>query len=591
MERLIESGVERKRAKVIPLPVRPLGDPSPAQIHSAWYSSSPKIATCGYMLPHKGVDVLIRAVGLLKEKNPDIALTICCPIYPNHAPSDHYLDSCRGLVVALGLVDNVKFVTKYMDYDELAVYLKPADIVAFPYTSDQGQSTSGALRMAADRQGPTLVSTLTVFDDLDLPNVFRCHATPEAVAASIQGHLDVPEQLVPNNMVERCGPQEIASTYWSEVYKALGDVPIHIEGVFKSTSSFAQVLNGLATAFNDIGCDTSVDSWYIGSDPQSTVSGVVAKLSSRAVNKGLTIRKCYPHDPTNMVGKYKSMIVPWECTHMPLNLGNLLDQHLDYVLVPSDLSAEAARNSGVTPGKIKKIKQGVDLRRFRPDQLRVRIPDLAKAYFYSRPDREIGEPFVFLHVGATMYRKGIDILLEAFCREFTGKENVLLLIKAFDDGSNIMDWLTPSLRGLNDPPKIVYVANNAPGAMMPGYYTAADCLIHPHRGEGFGLPILEGMATGKPAIVTRFGGPLEFCTEDNSYLIDAERVAVSNFHDAVPKEATWAEPVVTNVMDLMRYAYTNREATAQLGARARETAKMWTWNKSAYSILEALGLL
>ncbi len=261
------------------------------------------------------------------------------------------------------------------------------------------------------------------------------------------------------------------------------------------------------------------------------------------------------------------------------------------MLAPSSLSAEAAVNSGVTASKVRKIKQGVDLRRFRPGQLSVRIPDLAKAYFYSRPDLEIGEEFVFLHVGATLYRKGIDILLEAFCREFTGRDDVLLLIKAFDDGSDIMQYLTPALRGIDSPPKIVYVQNNAPAAMMPGYYTAADCIVHPHRGEGFGLPILEGMATGKPAIVTRFGGPLEFCNEANSYLIDAERVAVTNFHDAVPKEATWAEPVVTNVMDLMRDACTNRDATEQLGLRAKETAKMWTWNKSAYSILEAIGLL
>ena len=39
-------------------------------------------------------------------------------------------------------------------------------------------------------------------------------------------------------------------------------------------------------------------------------------------------------------------------------------------------------------------------------------------------------------------------------------------------------------------------------AELAGLYTACDCLVHPYRGEGFGLPIAEAMACGLPVIVT-----------------------------------------------------------------------------------------
>ena len=56
---------------------------------------------------------------------------------------------------------------------------------------------------------------------------------------------------------------------------------------------------------------------------------------------------------------------------------------------------------------------------------------------------------------------------------------------------------------------------------LAGLYTACDCLVHPYRGEGFGLPIAEAMACGLPVIVTGYGAALDYCNEENAYLIPA----------------------------------------------------------------------
>jgi glycosyltransferase involved in cell wall biosynthesis len=44
--------------------------------------------------------------------------------------------------------------------------------------------------------------------------------------------------------------------------------------------------------------------------------------------------------------------------------------------------------------------------------------------------------------------------------------------------------------------------------------------------EGFGLSILEAMSKGKPVITTEFGGPMDYCKNDeNALLVDPKNIA------------------------------------------------------------------
>jgi glycosyltransferase involved in cell wall biosynthesis len=59
-------------------------------------------------------------------------------------------------------------------------------------------------------------------------------------------------------------------------------------------------------------------------------------------------------------------------------------------------------------------------------------------------------------------------------------------------------------------PAIEYLDQPLKEAELPGLYTACQCLVHPYRGEGFGLPIVVAMACGLPVIVTGSGAALDF---------------------------------------------------------------------------------
>src|SRR6185295_2786220 len=59
-------------------------------------------------------------------------------------------------------------------------------------------------------------------------------------------------------------------------------------------------------------------------------------------------------------------------------------------------------------------------------------------------------------------------------------------------------------------------------------YHEAHCFVLPTRGEGFGMPILEAMATGLPVIVTGYSGHLDFCNPTTTHLIQNRGLIASD---------------------------------------------------------------
>lgn len=114
------------------------------------------------------------------------------------------------------------------------------------------------------------------------------------------------------------------------------------------------------------------------------------------------------------------------------------------------------------------------------------------------PSHSGTRPYI-LHVGTLEPRKNIDVLISAYgALRARGYDHALVLIGA-------RGWMYEPLfeqvqrAGLQgDVHFLDYVAP----ADLPRWYNGADLFVYPSAYEGFGLPLLEAMACGVPAVTS-----------------------------------------------------------------------------------------
>ena len=198
-----------------------------------------------------------------------------------------------------------------------------------------------------------------------------------------------------------------------------------------------------------------------------------------------------------------------------------------------------------------------------------------------------GPQFRFLFVGGTIYRKGIDLLLTAFERAFRPADGVGLVIKEM--GSRTFyrgQTARAEVAALQERGYAVeYIDRILSEAEMAGLYSACDCLVHPFRGEGFGLPVIEAMACGLPVIVTGAGPALDYATNETAYLIPAERrplaePCVGGFETI--GQPWMFEPDMDALVELLKRVVSDRAEAKAVGmAASAQIREHFTWARTA----------
>ena len=101
-----------------------------------------------------------------------------------------------------------------------------------------------------------------------------------------------------------------------------------------------------------------------------------------------------------------------------------------------------------------------------------------------------------------------------------------LIIKTFPNPHNEVGALLEAARWeTDDYPNVVLIESDLTGGELKALMAASDALVAPSRGEGFGLPIAEAMLSGLAVIATAHGGHMDFCTDENSWLVDYDSLA------------------------------------------------------------------
>ncbi|MDD2335544.1 MAG: glycosyltransferase [Geobacteraceae bacterium] len=263
----------------------------------------------------------------------------------------------------------------------------------------------------------------------------------------------------------------------------------------------------------------------------------------------------------------------WETTRLPVSQKELC-QSVNYIWTPSSWGRQNLIGNSIKPETISVVPLGVDID------------------FYA-PDQKQSSNFKFLMVGKWEERKFQDGLIKAFTDEFHPKEDVELILHAHN----------PYIQGFSMKKKLedlgilnnnnIILSEKCNQISLRELYRSANCFVLPTRAEGWGLPILESMACGIPAIVTRYSAPLDYVTDDNGYLLNVERMV--DAHDDVfdIHSGQWAEPDIRHLRFLMRRAFENRGEVLEKGRIAHEDAKRFSWRNSAQiayqTIVKCLG--
>jgi len=233
----------------------------------------------------------------------------------------------------------------------------------------------------------------------------------------------------------------------------------------------------------------------------------------------------------------------WEASRLPSGWLPAI-QRARALIVPTRFVADVARRQGVTV-PIAVIPEGVD-------------PDVYP--LIERPERE---GLTTLMVGPTVRRKHVDEGVAAWQQAFADDPTARLILKSKFGMRN---------HRVEDP-RIRLVDDTEASRGILHWYREADVLLALGN-EGFGLPLVEGMATGLPVIALDSEGQADVCADARSLLLPVPPRRFEPCDDtAWGLAGSRGVPGVDDVAAQLRWVDGNREAAREIGREASRWAR------------------
>lgn len=344
-----------------------------------------------------------------------------------------------------------------------------------------------------------------------------------------------------------------------------------------SAHSLATVNRALCRRLLQAGLDVVLEA----PDAPPSAARVPPELAGlhRAVGPGsgapdVTVRHSWPpRFERPRTGRW-AQIQPWEFGGIPRAWVEGL--RADEIWVPSTWVRSCYLASGVAADRVHVVPNGVDAEHFRPD---------GPALGCGR-----GRALRLLFVGGLLYRKGIDLLVDAYLQAFTPQDDVCLVVKGFGSAGIYRSSARAQLQELaarEDVPAIEILDEELDDAAMAALYRSCHVLVHPYRGEGFALPVIEAVASGLPVITTGYGPVLDYLEPGAAtFLPVALRAAPAVEQEFGPPAALGyflAEPDRDALVAALRQAGDGLPADDQVAKARCRVVEEFSWDRAAAS--------
>jgi len=293
------------------------------------------------------------------------------------------------------------------------------------------------------------------------------------------------------------------------------------------------------------------------------------------------IRIWHQHDMAQFVGNGTKIGFPI----FELDTFSARERHhlnsLDRLFVCSQWAKEVCLMNGIKPRQaslhddaINVIPLGVDTEIFKPC------------------DPKHG-PTIFFNCGKWEIRKGHDVLVEIFNKAFTDDDNVelwMMCSNPFLSEKEDQEWKKKYAYS-NIGHKVKFINRVDTQHEVYNIMTQVDCGIFPSKAEGWNLEPLELMSCGKHVIITNYSAHTEFCNNNNSHLIDVDKMEPAYdgkwFNGKVGSWAHIGQNQIDQAIEHMRAVYKlKKENALQVNVCGINTSQKFTWENTAKEILE-----
>lgn len=289
-----------------------------------------------------------------------------------------------------------------------------------------------------------------------------------------------------------------------------------------------------------------------------------------------------PTDYPKRFGGRKIIWYVFDLTKLAENEEKHLMECYDSIWTPSEWGRQILLQHGLPYSKIQVMPEGVNPDIFSPkDEL-------------NNPNRK----FRILQVGKFETRKSYQESVAGIHMAFAGRDDVEYVVKC--------DWMA-GYKSIEHPVAIstlqhsgcstIIVKGNASDAEMAQLYRSADVFLFPSKGEGWGLPAIEALASGVPTIVTCYSGQSEYLKSIPGGYLDVDYVlkpmdcieTQSRFLRKDENWGLWAVPNVEDIAEKLETVYANREQWRKKALHSsRIISETFSWSNCAKRVLDSL---
>lgn len=366
--------------------------------------------------------------------------------------------------------------------------------------------------------------------------------------------------------------------------------PVKYCGTFLDYSGYGQANRNIIASLYTAGVDLATE--LVVQVPERGQFGWVGELAKSLSERNIPYKIKIIHLTPDMYprymepGMYHIGHLFWETDRLPAEWVRPCNQ-MNEIWTASEKQAEMIKNSGVTV-PVFFFPQPIDTQNAETIHPPYIVPNF--------------EGFKFYAIFQWIERKNPKALLSAYWKTFTGKSDVVLLLKTYrvnytDSEFNKIREEVAALKQelkLDHYPRVILLKKLMKTDEMFRLHKTGDCYVTTSRGEGWCIPAVEGMLVGNPVIGIDQTGYADYMTDDIYYPCKTEltQVVPVSWIPWYTADQKWLEISEKDLSRQMLQVYNNQKKAEAVGWKAQKFIKdnfnYWTVGEAMKNRLEEL---